>query len=237
MIERQGGSAVNRNDKYISTQDKHAHITREKILHAAMDVVSRDGTSALTVRNICDEAGLSTGSFYNLFTGKDDLVYYYLQQSFLSYKLDADKQAEGFNAIEKCLLVYRHYVRCCKSVGMEFMSDLYAANNSPYFDFVHRDSEDEMLLDTVRSYLEEGQAKGEIRVDLDMEEVLLRIASLVTGSLFYWCVFRGRIDVAYQADELLKTYLLSLATDPDMTFTLPSLEKRETLIQELESQD
>lgn len=228
-----GDRTVSRNEKYISTQDTHAHITREKILAAAMEVVERDGMAALTVRNICDQAGLSTGSFYNLFSGKDDLINYYLQRAFRSYKERSEAIGKGYNTIEKCLLLYRNYVRCCKSAGIEFVSGLYAANNSPFFDFVHREDEDDLVLGSIRQYLEEGQENGEIRQDIDMEEALLRIASLVTGSMFYWCVFNGRIDVVYQTDGLLQVYLLSLATDPAMEISLKPIEKRETLLEEL----
>lgn len=121
-----------------------------------------------------------------------------------------------------------------KRPGLEFVSGLYAANNSPFFDFVHRDSEDELVLDVIRAYLEEGQEEGDIRKDIDMDEALLRIAALVTGSLFYWCVFKGQMDVAYETDEALRTYLLSLAVDPNIEMTLPRLVKEGTFLESLE---
>ena len=90
------------------------------------------------------------------------------------------------------------------------------------------------MLDVIRAYLEEGQEEGDIRKDIDMDEALLRIAALVTGSLFYWCVFKGQMDVAYETDEALRTYLLSLAVDPNIEMTLPRLVKEGTFLESLE---
>ncbi len=218
---------MNRRNKVVSVQETRAQVTREKLLNAAIDLVNRSGMEALTVRNICDEAGLSTGSFYNLFSGKDELIAFYLKHSFESYKLTAEEKAANYNVIEKCLMVYRFYLRCLKDAGLEFVSGLYAATNSPFFDFKHRDSEDEIVIDLVGSYLEEGKKEGTIRADVDIEEAKLRIASIVTGMQFYWCVFKGGIDVAYQTDELLRIYLTTLLVDGvTLEYTLPSLDDR-----------
>ena len=52
-----------RRNEYVSVHETRAQVTREKLLKAAIKLVNRDGMKQLTVRNICDEAGLSTGSF------------------------------------------------------------------------------------------------------------------------------------------------------------------------------
>ena len=50
-------------NKTISAQDTHAQVSREKLLDAAISLVNESGMSSLTIRNICDKAGISTGSF------------------------------------------------------------------------------------------------------------------------------------------------------------------------------
>lgn len=220
-------SSMNRRNKVVSVQETRAQVTREKLLKAAIDLVNRSGMEALTVRNICDEAGLSTGSFYNLFSGKDELIAFYLKHSFESYKLTAEEKAAGYNVVEKCLLVYRFYVRCCRDAGLEFVSGLYSATNSPFFDFKHRDSEDEIVIDLIGQYLAQGKEEGVIKEDVDIEEAELRVAAIVTGMQFYWCVFKGGVDVSYQTDDLLRTYLNTLVKD-DVTleFKLEPLKDR-----------
>ena len=60
-----------------------------------------------------------------------------------------------------------------------------------------------------------------------MNEVLLRIAIIITGSIFYWCAFNGRIDLAYQADSMLQDYLRTIASDRDVSFDIPPLNPAE----------
>lgn len=213
-----------RRNEYVSVHETRAQVTREKLLKAAIKLVNRDGMKQLTVRNICDEAGLSTGSFYNLFSGKEDLISYYLKYAFVPYREKALVESEPYNPIERILIIYRAYVVYCKDMGLEFVSGLYASNHNPFFDFLHRDSDDDFIIATVRSYIDEAKKQGLIRKEVDTDESLLRIAAASTGLLFYWCVFNGKIDLEYEVDAAIATYLRSIAIDPDTVIGLEPLE-------------
>ena len=111
-------------------------------------------------------------------------------------------------------------------MGLEFVSGLYASNHNPFFDFMHRDAEDDFIIVSVRSYLEEAIELGIVRNDVDLDEAMLRIAAASTGLLFYWCVFEGNIDIEYEVDEAIKTYLLSIVVDPNMKLNIEPLESK-----------
>ena len=213
-----------RRNEYVSVHETRAQVTREKLLKAAIKLVNRDGMKQLTVRSICDEAGLSTGSFYNLFSGKEDLISYYLKYAFVPYREKALEESEPYNPVERILIIYRAYVVYCKDMGLEFVSGLYASNHNPFFDFIHRDADDDFIIATVRSYIDEAKKEGLIRQDVDTDESLLRIAAASTGLLFYWCVFNGKIDLEYEVDAAIATYLRSIAVDPDTVIDLEPLE-------------
>lgn len=211
----------------MSVRESRAQATREKLLEAAIELVNQYGMKYLTVRNICEEAGLSTGSFYNLFDSKDDLVFYYLQNVFTSYKQKAEEDASTSSSLEKVALIYRFYIQCVLETGLEFITGLYAANTNPTFNFLERDPESEMVLDRVKDYLIEGKAAGEVRSDVDINTALLRIGVIITGNIYYWCVFEGRIDLANHTDAMLQDYLKSLAANEDVQFALEPLPIQE----------
>lgn len=215
-------------NKTISAQDTHAQVSREKLLDAAISLVNESGMSSLTIRNICDKAGISTGSFYNLFEGKDDLVSYYLRDVFIAYKQKAEEEASGRTALEKIILIYRFYIDCILETGLEFVTGLYSAMTNPVFNFLERDADEEVVLDRCRQYLEEGIEAGEVKADINMNEALMRIAIIITGNIYYWCVFDGRVDLAYQADSMLQNYLCTLSTDPNCTFDVPTIPTTRT---------
>ena len=133
--------------KYVSSREERAQATREKLLEAAIELVNQYGMKYLTVRNICDEAGVSTGSFYNLFDSKDDLVFYYLQNVFTEYKQQVENDASQHSSLEKIILIYRFYIKCVLETGLEFITGLYAANTNQAFNFLERDPKNEMVLD------------------------------------------------------------------------------------------
>lgn len=216
--------------KYISAQETRAQVTREKLLETAIDLVNQHGMRYLTIRNICDEAGISTGSFYNLFDGKDDLVAYYLRNVFTSYKRKAEEQASGHTSLERIILIYRFYIECVLETGLEFISGLYSSITNPVFNFLEREAEEELVLGRVRQDIEEGMVAGEIEPSLNVNEALLRIAIIITGSIYYWCAFNGRIDLAHQTDSMLQDYLHTIATDKEATFNVPAIPLQEGVL-------
>lgn len=46
----------------------------DRIVSAAIDLFRRKGYSSVMVKDICREAGVSTSSFYFVFSGKDDVL-------------------------------------------------------------------------------------------------------------------------------------------------------------------
>jgi AcrR family transcriptional regulator len=182
---------------------------------------------SLTIRNICNEAGISTGSFYNLFNGKDDLVAYYLRHVFTSYKRKAEEEALGHTSLERIVLIYRFYIDCVLETGLEFISGLYSSITNPVFNFLEREAEDELVLGRVKQEVEAGIAAGEIVANANVNEVLLRIAIIITGNIYYWCAFKGRIDLAYQADTMLCDYLRSIAIHKDVAFNVDPIVRTE----------
>jgi AcrR family transcriptional regulator len=216
--------------KYVSSRDLNTQATREKLLKAAIKLVNQYGMKYLTVRNICEEAGVSTGSFYHLFESKDDLILYYMQHIFATYKKEVEADTEDRTALERIALGYRFYINCVLDTGVEFITGLYSGINNPAFNFLERKPDQAMVLDYVKTYLLEGKESGEIRSDVDINSTMLHIAAIITGEIYYWCVFEGRVDLARQTDMLLQNFLKTIASDPNVKINLPPIPKKEDAI-------
>ena len=63
----------------LSKQQKKSMETKAKIFKAAKRILQRSGYETLSIKNICEEAGVSNGSFYHHFKTKDDLLSYYIE--------------------------------------------------------------------------------------------------------------------------------------------------------------
>ncbi len=54
--------------------------TKTRIFQAAKRILKKNGYENLSIKNICEEAGVSNGSFYHHFKTKDDLLSYYIEE-------------------------------------------------------------------------------------------------------------------------------------------------------------
>ena len=115
---RRGGSitvAGPRQDKQVGNRDQWAE-GRKRIAEAALPLFLRYGYHATPVRVIARAAGISSGSVFNYFAGKDELLEYVLDQSQAEAEqsvaraqaaLDASRDTK--DPIQAFLTVFRHY--------------------------------------------------------------------------------------------------------------------------------
>ena len=67
---------MNQETQGLSKQQIKSRETRAKIFQAAKRILQKQGYEQLSIKNICEEAGVSNGSFYHHFKTKDDLLSY-----------------------------------------------------------------------------------------------------------------------------------------------------------------
>ena len=202
-------SKVSQKVSYRNKQEERSALTRKKLLEATVSIINSSGIPYLSVRSICETAGLTTGAFYHVFNSKEDVINYYLDFTFKRYKKEASSNNKGLSASKKIRNLYQHTLKCYIEAGYEFMSAFYSTTN-PVLNFKERPNGEFVVLEEVEAYLRQGQIDNELRDDINLEEVKLEIAMIVTGAMFYWCVFKGEIDVASIVDKNLSTYLATI---------------------------
>ena len=109
----------------LSKQQLKSKETKAKIFRAAKHILQKHGYEALSIKNICEEAGVSNGSFYHHFKTKDDLLSYYIEEqpNINPDLLDIPKSADEVKSA--IVYVYLNYVHYCQELGVEFMANYY----------------------------------------------------------------------------------------------------------------
>lgn len=163
--------------------------TKEKIFNAAKEIIQKNGYENLSIKNICEKAGVSNGSFYHHFKTKDDLLSYYIenQPSIDPELLEIPKNKE--EATEAIVGVYLNYASYCKELGVEFMSGYYNPHNQALNPSIR--TERAYPIVTVQKYLEKAVAAGNIKLKLEIPEVVYDIRMLVIGNVFDWALQKG----------------------------------------------
>ena len=99
------------NAQELSRQQQKSRETKARIFNAAKQILQEQGYEALSIKNICEAAGVSNGSFYHHFKTKDDLLSYYIEEqpSINPDYLDLPGNAE--EAKTAIIRVYLNYVQ------------------------------------------------------------------------------------------------------------------------------
>ena len=192
----------------LSKQQRKSKETKERIFQAAKRILQKSGYEELSIKNICEEAGVSNGSFYHHFKTKDDLLSYYIedQPSIDPDRLELPKNKE--DAKETIIHVYLNYVKYCKELGVEFMAGYYTLHNQALNPTIR--TERPYPIVTVQHYLERALEANAIQLNLKIEEITTDIRMIVIGNVFEWAMRNGDADFEGNMRRSLSHYLDSI---------------------------
>ena len=189
----------------ISKQQQKSRETKEKIFQAAKRILQKKGYEELSIKNICEEAGVSNGSFYHHFKTKDDLLSYYIedQPQIDPNLLELPDSVAGVR--EGIIQVYMNYVRYCQELGVEFMAEYYDTKNQALNASIR--TERPYPIVTVQTYVEKAVEAGIVRLNEEIDEFTTDIRMIVIGNVFEWCIKHGQADFEGNMSLSLGKYL------------------------------
>lgn len=192
----------------LSRQQQKSMATKEKIFQAAKDILKKKGYEELSIKNICEEAGVSNGSFYHHFKTKDDLLSYYIEEQPSIDPVILGVPADAAEAKETIIYVYLNYVAYCKELGVEFMAGYYDTKNQALNVAIR--TERPYPIVTVQHYVEKAIEAGTIQLAEGIEEFTTDIRMIVIGNVFEWCLRNGKVDFEGNMTRSLGHYLESV---------------------------
>ena len=192
----------------LSKQQLKSKETKDKIFRAAKHILQKKGYDQLSIKNICEEAGVSNGSFYHHFKTKDDLLSYYIEEQprINPDLLDLPENAE--EAKQTIIYVYLNYVHYCQELGVEFMSNYYTPKNQSLNPLIRTERPYPII--TVSNYLQKVIDANIIHPSLALEDITTDIRMIVIGNVFEWCLKSGDTDFEGNMKRSLETYLNGL---------------------------
>lgn len=78
--------------------------TEAKIIEATRALLAEGGMEAATLKAICDRAEVRSGSFYNLFDSKEDVIIHVVRESIDA--VDPDPEHEGTDTVDDLVSAY-----------------------------------------------------------------------------------------------------------------------------------
>lgn len=204
LVNSEGGAYVKESAE-LSKQQLKSKETKERIFQAAKRILQKNGYENLSIKNICEEAGVSNGSFYHHFKTKDDLLSYYIedQPSMNPDLLEIPKNTD--EAKLAIVGVYLNYVEYCKELGVDFIAGYYTPRNQALNPTIR--TERPYPIVTVQHYLEKAVEAKAIQTNLPIPEIVTDIRMLVIGNVFEWSMTNGQADFDGNIRRSLSHYL------------------------------
>lgn len=190
-------------DKKLNKRQIQAKNTYERIYNTAMNLVEKKGFENITVKEICTKAGVSVGSFYNYFKSKQgilDEIFRKADQHFLN---QVAEDLEGDNAHDKIIKFFSHYASYCEAIKIDQLKQIYSTHNKFFIE------KGRHMQNVLKAIIDEGKESGELKTDIDSEEIVEYLFIALRGVIFDWCLHDGSYNliefVANYTDRLLKT--------------------------------
>lgn len=176
--------------------------TRRKVLEAARDLFNEIGYEETTIRAVAERAGVSVGSVFTTFASKADVLSQVMDDRVDALYRELDHVARHMrgSVIDRlCSLFAIHYDFECRRVRL-FLAHI-AASFSPSLDsstvpYGRNARFKAMIIDMLR----EGQTKGEVRDDADLD--------LILDTLMGAYAWNYRLAAAGEADHADMTIIM-----------------------------
>lgn len=181
--------------------------TKQTLIDTTIALIRKYGADSITVRNVCEEAGLSIGTFYHHFQNKDDLLMYFVREtSFDSFELKTPLSDIAGRVFE----LYMHLIDRYLELGEEFMKSFYTTVNKALSAYMGQENgrfaEGTVMARCERELLD-AQRHGYLKKEADAHMLSMDICTIVKGCVFEWALDDGQMDIAEALQRIISSYL------------------------------
>ena len=183
--------------------------TRGKIVAAAWKLFYEQGYEHTTVEDILALSGTSKGTFYHYFEGKDALL------GTLSVLFDEKYAAlmptipEDMDALDTLAYLNRElFAMIDASIPLELLARLLSTQLTVRGE-KHLLDRDRLYFRLLRQIVSRGQARGEVRDDMSVNEITKAYALMERALMYDWCLCGGEYNLSRYSAELMGQFLQS----------------------------
>ena len=181
--------------------------TRGRIINAAWELFYEQGYEDTTIEEIVERSGTSKGSFYHYFEGKDALLgslSFLFDEKYSELKETLDPEMHAF---DKLMYLNRELFRMIEDrVSMDLLARLISTQLVTHGE-KHLLDHKRMYYRLLRTIIAEGQAKGEIKAEFSVNDVVKTYALLERALMYDWCLCGGEYSLAVYSQRMLPRFM------------------------------
>lgn len=190
---------------------------RQSLIDAAIEIMKTEGADQVTVRNVCERAGASVGTYYHYFKNKDDLLSFFVKEAaYGEVRLETPLTDLAGRMTE----LWQYLTRMYQSLGVDFTRSYYNCDNPAISAYRMAEGDRfqaDSLLELSRRELEQAKAEGYLIPEADPFIVAADLCDIVKGCIFEWCLCRGDLPVDEVLERIMTNYMTPLCQNQKTT--------------------
>lgn len=163
-----------------------ARQTREHILTQGLFLMQEKGFQKTSIRDICEAAEVSIGTFYSYFRDKGDLFRYRFRDKDDAFANFLNSNIEGQTAPERLLSFAKYYAWLNIGTENEELMHIFLEPGTGFHEV------NTPIYNTLFSIIQAGQAAGELTGDVPPEQIVELFRVLLRGCIYEW-VMQDRV--------------------------------------------
>ncbi|QMV42757.1 TetR/AcrR family transcriptional regulator [Cohnella cholangitidis] len=155
--------------------------TKKRITNKAKHLFIQKGYGAVTMNEVCEEAGVSKGSLYHHFPSKDELFLFVIEEDSEHWQNEWNKKRATLNGIEEQMYALaEHYANDFQNPLLKAMEEFSRSRviTDDVFERVLRIGNNSSQ--ACRDVLREGMESGDF-AEADLDEQVLIVSSMFEG--------------------------------------------------------
>lgn len=160
--------------------------TADRLLEAAADLFRQKGYAATTTRELADRLGIQKASLYHHIRGKEDLLFQISVESLRRITVAVGGVAAAEAPERRLEAMIKAHVEAAlpdRDMHTTMLVDLRALSPDRQADIIERRNRYERVL---RDAIEEDQAAGRLRSDIDARYVTLALLNVLNWTIFWF---------------------------------------------------
>jgi len=180
----------------MTIREVQAWETKQKIYDAALRILSKKGFKNMSIREICEAADVSIGTFYYYFESKNNILYKFYEKGDTYFKKEIKPILNSDDALENVRTYLLSYIKLVETDGADMVEHLYIPDNKILK--VNR-----AMQEILKDIIEDGQSKKQISKKMSAEGTVKFIFVIMRGIVFDWCLYDGSYDIESYSSKFI----------------------------------
>ncbi len=176
----------------LTRRQQQAVETKLRISETAMELFRERGMDLVTIREICEAAAISVGTFYHHFQSKEEILYAAHRQVdlLLSQRIEELQLTDPRAKLEAVIL---ESAKLLQSLGVRFVAGVYQQiiNAGDKFTL----DPQRYTFQELQSIFTQGKSAGIFSAELDPTAMTVAVMRCSRGVIFDWCLHDGAYDL------------------------------------------